>query len=97
MSRIAEERKLKNPETGRESAGAVSFTLSYVHLQLLLPGTVSIVVFGVTALLFAADKHLEESGLLWILSGGRQTGGAGFGQGVFRQRHFVAFVSAATT
>lgn len=41
------------------------------------PEAVSIVDCGVIVLLLAADKPLEESGLLWILSGGRQTGSVG--------------------
>lgn len=52
-------------------------TLSYVNFQKLFPVIVSIVDCGVIVLLFAADKPLEESGLYWILSGGRQTGSVG--------------------
>ncbi len=48
---------------------------SYVNFQKLV--IVSIVDCGVIVLLLAADKPLEESGLRWILSGGRQTGNVG--------------------
>ena len=51
--------------------------MSYVNLQKLVPVIISIVDCGVIVLLRAADKPLEESGLLWILSGGRQTGSFG--------------------
>ncbi|KAK5889489.1 hypothetical protein CesoFtcFv8_015490 [Champsocephalus esox] len=52
--------------------------MSYVNLQKLVPVIISIVDGGVIVLLLgAADKPLEESGLLWILSGGRQTGSVG--------------------
>lgn len=44
-------------------------------MDLLFPAMASIVVCGVIVLLLAADKHLEEAGLSWILSESRQTDG----------------------
>lgn len=55
-------------------------TLSHVNFQKLFPVIVSSVDCGVIVLLLAADKPLEESGLRWILSGGRQTGSVGLNQ-----------------
>lgn len=45
--------------------------------QKLFPVIFSIVVCGVIALLFAADKRVKESSLLWIVSGNSQAENAG--------------------
>lgn len=71
--------------------GRQAVILSYVNFHKLVPVIVSIVVAGVIVLLLAADKPLEESGLRWILSGGRQTGSAGSTR---RPGEFVFFVAA---
>lgn len=58
----------------RRSRDAERETCSHTEL---FPVIVCIVDCGVIALLLAADKPLEESGLHWILSGGCQTVSAG--------------------
>lgn len=60
-----------------DNAGMVqrqTVTPNHVNFQERFPVIVSNVDCGVIVLLLAADKPLEESGLHWILSGGRQTG-----------------------
>lgn len=64
----------REAEMPRERQAVV---LTYVNFQKLFPVIVSIVDCDVIMLLLAADKPLEESGLCWILSGGRQTGSTG--------------------
>lgn len=58
----------------RRSRDAERETCSHTEL---FPVMLCIVDCGVIALLLAADKPLEESGLHWILSGGCQTVSAG--------------------